>query len=79
MTFEELKAEAKRQGYHLVPDKPYEKIKPCKCGNNQREHVHRYSKYDDLEYGLRCKKCGFTVWTFTENALRKEWNAEVTK
>ena len=32
MTFEELKAEAKRQGYYIVKKKESIKLIPCTCG-----------------------------------------------
>lgn len=36
MTFEELKAEANRQGYSLLKRVPRERFLPCSCGNNRR-------------------------------------------
>lgn len=35
MTFEELKAEASRQGYSLTKKITYEKLKPCVCGSKR--------------------------------------------
>ena len=39
MTFEELKEEAKRQGYKLIKDTGYIKFKPCICGCDRRSLV----------------------------------------
>ena len=33
MTLEELKAEAKKQGYRLTKIKKYQSLKRCNCGN----------------------------------------------
>lgn len=37
MTLDELKAEAKAQGYRLVKITPYVKLKPCLCGRKLLE------------------------------------------
>ena len=80
MTFEELKKEAKAQGYNLIPIKKTEKLLPCTCGCNRREH---WSGFDadkgEWEEGLRCKKCGKEVWGASEAEVRKEWNKMIKK
>ena len=54
MTFEEFKAEAKRQGYNLI--KRYERVplKKCSCGASRSIRCF-YSVYGDR---YRCIKCG---------------------
>lgn len=37
MTLEELKIEAKRQGYKLIKDNPLPKIGRCECGRRPRQ------------------------------------------
>ena len=73
MTLEELKAEAKRQGFNLMPIKKKESLLPCTCGCKSREHWSRFE--DGIHYeGLRCKKCGKEAWGIGDNGARKAWN-----
>lgn len=53
--------------------KEYEKLLPCTCGCKRREH---WSKYADggIMTGLKCIKCGKTVWGKSEVDARREWN-----
>lgn len=74
MTLEELKAEAKAQGYKLMPIVPYIKLAPCKCGK----------KYPGLWYRsgggmfFKCKYCDLSAPDGnTEREARKNWNAMV--
>ena len=78
MTFEELKAEAKNQGYKLIKDTPYEKFLPCKCGHNRRErHCGFYvgSGYAYVRYV--CMKCGCYVEGKTEKEAKHNWNEKM--
>lgn len=74
MTFEELKREAKAQGYNLIKIKPYERLLPCTCGCNRREHWVS-AKGDSI---LKCMKCGRTVYGKNDADVRFQWNMEVT-
>jgi len=73
MTYEELKAEATRQGYNLI--KKPERLLPCVCGNKRREHISRYDR-DLLKWVriLRCSKCGLSVECNTEKEAISVWN-----
>ena len=75
MTFEELKKEAKRQGYDLVPrPKPQAKLLPCpRCGTSKRDYRYgltiamipfinpgeTWSTAKRKDYYVTCRKCGF--------------------
>ena len=54
MTFEELKAEASRQGYSLTKKITYEPLKKCVCGKypQQEININPNGKY------YYCKHCG---------------------
>jgi len=73
MTFEELKAEAKRQGYHLIKCRERINLLPCTCGCNRRNH---WSKIKDNQTfaGLECIRCGRKVWGKDTLDARKNWN-----
>ncbi len=76
MTFEELKAEAKAQGYRLLPCKNYkEKLLPCTCGCNRRDHRFGW----DGDKGqhkviLECQKCGKKASGTSEVNAIHNWN-----
>ena len=53
MTLEELKAEAKRQGYKLIKDKK-PRFERCLCGHN----VHQWCSRGGMEQMVYCKHCG---------------------
>lgn len=53
MTYEELKAEAKRQGYKLIKDK-HPRFERCLCGHN----VHQWCSRRGMEKMVYCKHCG---------------------
>lgn len=76
MTFEELKAEATRQGYNLVKMKPKERFLPCTCGCNQRTHWFS-TVYDSIT--LECKRCEFKVSGKSEADAKRNWNIEIRK
>ena len=71
MTIEELKEEANRLGYNII--KKYERYTPCKCGANSRHVV-----WKDGLLGLKCSKCGFTVFAHNDKIrlchMKKIWN-----
>jgi hypothetical protein len=76
MTFEELKAEASRQGYSLVKKPTYVSLAKCSCG--AKLSVKAY----DTIYGhaYRCIKCGLeSVPSKTRKNARLYWNMEVEK
>lgn len=81
MTFEELKAEAKRQGYNLIKKQPY--ISMTKCDNcGKKPHVWFYARtYDDRTHEfsgffLKCPECEKSTEVFkTEREAREAWNA----
>lgn len=53
MTLEELKAEAKRQGYKLIKaTRP--RFERCLCGHN----VHQWCSRRGMEKMVYCKHCG---------------------
>ena len=56
MTFEELKAEANRQGYKLTKAIKYEKLKPCSCGESRR--IQQELSINPKGKYYRCAKCG---------------------
>ena len=77
MTLEELKAEAKRQGYKLIKD---EKIhfEPCLCGGTRREWW-----YGPEGVKVVCLRCGLeSPWvprSKGKNGVKKVWNAMILK
>ena len=73
MTLEELKKEAKKQGYYVMkPTSIYTKFLPCTCGYNKRTEVHAE---DTFAIAYKCKKCGLQS-EFREKAewARQAWN-----
>lgn len=73
MTVDELKAEAKAQGYKLMPITPYIKLSPCKCG---RKRVEQWYHGDCIFF--KCPICGLkSAEGKTQREARKNWNAMV--
>ena len=73
MTFEELKAEANRQGYSLVKKPTYVPLAKCPCG--AKLSVKAY----DTIYGhaYKCIKCGLESYpSKTHKGARENWNKE---
>lgn len=60
MTFEELKKEAKKQGYKLIKIKPSVKFLPCICGCKRRTWWSSSYMMSDRksETFVVCKRCG---------------------
>lgn len=70
MTLEELKAEAKRQGYKLIKAKR-PRFEPCLCGHN----VHQWVS-GPKGWAVYCKHCGlYGPWVKkSHNAVIVAWN-----
>lgn len=81
MTFEELKAEAKRQGYYLTPvAKKYQPLVPCIfCGCNRRSRFLLKNPTPHNIIGMKCNGCGFTVTGGSETMLRNMWNKKMER
>lgn len=76
MTLDELKAEAKAQGYKLVKFQPYIRISPCPCGRKQIERWY----YPGDGIFLKCPVCGRKgPLGRNEREARIKWNEEVQK
>ena len=74
MTLEELKAEAKRQGYKLIKaTRP--RFERCLCGHN----VHQWCSRRGMEKMVYCKHCGlYGPWAKkSHNAVIEAWNAMI--
>ena len=75
MTLEELKAEAKRQGYKLIKDENI-KFEPCLCGGTRREW---WSGPEGVK--VVCLRCGLeSPWvprSKGKNGVKKSWNAMI--
>ena len=57
------------------PKRESKALLPCKCGCKRREHWYGGTKeYDE---GLKCMKCGFTVWGKSEMDAIRKWNEAV--
>ena len=77
MTLEELKIEAKNQGYKLIKDTQYEKFLPCRrCGLNRRERHCGFVNGDSYVRYV-CIKCGYYVEGKTENEAKHNWNEKM--
>lgn len=75
LTLDELKAEAKRQGYKLIKDNPIPKFNPCICGANHRTEW----KNTRGAYCYECMECGRTSsWGDNRREARENWNRMVT-
>lgn len=72
MTFEELKVEAKKQGYKLIKDEPYIPFKPCVCGCNRRSEWHVADLFGSIKY--ECQNCGRTATGKNKKEAKQNWN-----
>ncbi len=72
MTFEELKTEAKAQGYNLVKIRKKEKLLPCVCGCTRRTHAAKYT--DRMYIKLTCCKCGLSAQGTSDDDAIRNWN-----
>lgn len=75
MTLEEVKAEAKKYGYGLIPLHSHERLLPCVCGCKRRERWYG----GDGSLSLVCKQCGRTIVGKSENKVIRLWNAEMQR
>lgn len=75
MTLEELKAEAKRQGYKLIKDENIQ-FEPCLCGGTRREWWSGPEGHKVV-----CLRCGLeSPWvprSKGKNGVKKAWNATI--
>lgn len=73
MTLEELKSEAKRQGYKLIKDKR-PRFERCLCGHN----VHQWESGPE-GWAVYCKHCGLEgPWAKkSHSAVIEAWNAMI--
>lgn len=71
MTFEELKAEAKRQGYNLIKKKESVKLLPCACGNKRPSLWYTGGGHCYYQC-IRCMRAG-TLAIF-KNEAKMNWN-----
>ena len=70
MTYDELKAEAKRQGYKLIKQTPYIRFESCVCG---RKYPVLWFGHDSNFY--KCPNCNKTApGAQTEREARLNWN-----
>lgn len=74
MTLEELKAEAKRQGYKLIKGKR-PKFERCLCGHN----VHQWCSRGGMGQMVYCKHCGLeSPWVRGgDDKVIEAWNAMI--
>ena len=56
MTVEELKAEAAKLGYNIIPKRTMPRKTPCVCGANRRT---KWWMYDGTMF-FECNRCGKT-------------------
>lgn len=74
MTIEELKAEAKRQGYSLIKKQPYIALKKCpKCGKTPLIWFRNID--NKKQYMCDCDRV--IKWQKTERQARIAWNEEI--
>lgn len=77
MELEELKAEAMKLGYNLVPRREYIKKKPCVCGRKNHDYWTYFDKGVNMTY-IKCPKCGrHSPAGRTENEAKNFWNAMI--
>ena len=75
MTLEELKAEAKKQGYSLVKRPTYVPLKKC-CNCQSKSHLRQFN--DGFWKYWKCVKCGLTArGSSTDKKARENWNVAV--
>ena len=75
MTLEELKEEARKQGYNLIPIKKYVKLAPCTCG---RKRIEEWYAVDIHMWQYKCPNCGLTGYPgVTHDKAKIGWNKKV--
>lgn len=71
MTFDELKAEAKRQGYNLIKIQKYIPLTPCVCGAKRSVKVY-CTRFGNV---CMCSNCGkSTEEVKSARKARTAWN-----
>ena len=73
MTLQELKKEAKKQGYKLVKDNPLPKLLPCKCGRKRMSKEY-WSCGKTEKVIIVCPSCNIYSEGSTERKARENWN-----
>lgn len=77
MTLEELKAEAKKQGYKLTKEYVPIRFKPCICGQG---YAVKDFKQNPHAYFYRCSRCGFRApEARTQREAKIKWNEFVER
>lgn len=73
MTLDELKKEAKKQGYYVMkPSTNYTKFLPCTCGYKKRTELHAENSY---MIAYQCKRCGLqSEFRPSAEEARIAWN-----
>lgn len=70
MNFEELKAEADKQGYTLIKKQPYVSLLKCpNCGKKPQPWISAVS--NKTKYKCECQS---TDWIKGDRSARMEWN-----
>ena len=78
MTLEELKEEAKKLGYRVVPISKYVKLLPCTCGRKQLNGYWWDS--ENHGYFYKCPVCDLKApLAKTDKEARQEWNKMIEK
>lgn len=73
LTFEQLKAEADRQGYNLVKKRQYVKFLPCTCGCNRRYTFYSMERIT-WNVGYKCARCGKEAFGKSAEDAKLNWN-----
>ena len=79
MTYEELKAEAKAQGYKLIKITPKIRFENCPFCGATRRLVHPWFNTTSGTIRFQCSRCGFASndWAKTEKNAKILWNKSV--
>ena len=72
MNVEELRREAKALDYNIIKINPMEKLLPCVCGCNRRDHWSVGGAYVGIK--LKCMKCGREAMGKNAREVRHNWN-----
>lgn len=76
MTLDELKTEANKLGYKLVPIKKYVSRLPCICG--QKYKVELWLDTNIGMFAYKCPKCGLKGYpSSSREGAKLNWNRKV--
>ena len=78
MTFEELKSEAKRQGYKLIKDDPKSKL-PCICGCKKRLGTYWFVSREKADVTIYCPVCNREAIGKNEQEAIENWNNSILR